>query len=333
MSSWDEYEIELELFWSSPGASTIFLPFIIDCTLSSLAQRSHLYTNLLITPHPLHSFHRKLASFPPLHTRPCPTQTLSNGRGTGSTAPKSGSTAAASSLPRMWLHIYQATACRKALAITHWRKVSHSFTSFNLKNNISLSLRPYKCKECGDSFARRCVVFAKNEASVSPFFDDLSDLLSRHVNKCHPDVTPHTAGVPTKSSSRKKTCDQCSQTRTKCDSRVPCGTPRFFPDKSFLSSLARFVGNCVFHNIPCSRGSGTAEYVPSVSSQLYNHRASASTGSLPELSGAHHRRRLSDSGSASSRGSYSTTGSVGNIGFGGIQLSDYLCFSELTPYH
>ncbi|KAF8339647.1 uncharacterized protein EI90DRAFT_2264188 [Cantharellus anzutake] len=135
------------------------------------------------------------------------------------------------------------------------------------------------------------------------------------------DVPPHSAGVPTKSSSKRKPCDQCVQNRTKCDTSIPCG-------------------KCVYHNLACSRvpdslgranGSvGGPSYVPSSipSSPYYNHRgATTSAASLPDLSSEGHyhhyrSRRLSDAGSASSRASYSTSGSVGNLGFdSGLQLN------------
>jgi len=89
--------------------------------------------------------------------------------------------------------------------------------------------RPYKCVHCGDQFAR-------------------SDLLSRHVNKCHASEKPPTTTQPARrkghaqpgSSSAgvrgpapplilppgpRKICDVCSQSRTpaQCDTGLPCG--------------------------------------------------------------------------------------------------------------
>ncbi|KAF8885466.1 hypothetical protein BD779DRAFT_674752 [Infundibulicybe gibba] len=72
--------------------------------------------------------------------------------------------------------------------------------------------RPYKCQHCGDQFAR-------------------SDLLSRHVNKCH----AHEKPLPSVSGSRRKgsasasrattskqACDQCVQSSLPCDGANPC---------------------------------------------------------------------------------------------------------------
>ncbi|KIM37314.1 hypothetical protein M413DRAFT_277287 [Hebeloma cylindrosporum] len=72
--------------------------------------------------------------------------------------------------------------------------------------------RPYKCQFCGDQFAR-------------------SDLLSRHVNKCHASEKPLPATGNTRrkgsaSASRattsKQACDQCVQSSLPCDGSNPC---------------------------------------------------------------------------------------------------------------
>ncbi|KAF6746917.1 hypothetical protein DFP72DRAFT_616973 [Ephemerocybe angulata] len=71
--------------------------------------------------------------------------------------------------------------------------------------------RPYKCQYCGDQFAR-------------------SDLLSRHVNKCHanekPLVNTTTRRKGSASTSRattsKQACDQCVQSSLPCDGSNPC---------------------------------------------------------------------------------------------------------------
>ncbi|KAL1742441.1 hypothetical protein HDZ31DRAFT_84131 [Schizophyllum fasciatum] len=79
--------------------------------------------------------------------------------------------------------------------------------------------RPYKCPQCGDQFAR-------------------SDLLSRHVNKCHPEHKEGDTGGATQqaassagrrkgiSASRattsKQACDQCVQNSLPCDGCNPC---------------------------------------------------------------------------------------------------------------
>ncbi|KII84332.1 hypothetical protein PLICRDRAFT_57740 [Plicaturopsis crispa FD-325 SS-3] len=72
--------------------------------------------------------------------------------------------------------------------------------------------RPYKCQHCGDQFAR-------------------SDLLSRHVNKCHANEKP--PAVPTtnrrkgsasasRATTSKQACDQCVQSSLPCDGCNPC---------------------------------------------------------------------------------------------------------------
>ncbi|KAI0058786.1 hypothetical protein BV25DRAFT_1901997 [Artomyces pyxidatus] len=84
---------------------------------------------------------------------------------------------------------------------------SHSFPRFPDTGD-----RPYKCQHCGDQFAR-------------------SDLLSRHVNKCHPNEKPLVTSAPSRrkgsaSASRattsKQACDQCVQSSLPCDGANPC---------------------------------------------------------------------------------------------------------------
>ncbi|VDB92039.1 unnamed protein product [Peniophora sp. CBMAI 1063] len=72
--------------------------------------------------------------------------------------------------------------------------------------------RPYRCQHCGDQFAR-------------------SDLLSRHVNKCHPNEKPLSSSAPqrrkgstsaTRATTSKQACDQCVQSSLPCDGSNPC---------------------------------------------------------------------------------------------------------------
>nr|BAO04163.1 transcription factor Gf.BMR1 [Grifola frondosa] len=72
--------------------------------------------------------------------------------------------------------------------------------------------RPYKCQHCGDQFAR-------------------SDLLSRHVNKCHASEKPPTTTAPSRrkgaaaasrATTSKQACDQCVQSSLPCDGANPC---------------------------------------------------------------------------------------------------------------
>ncbi|KAF8071436.1 hypothetical protein FPV67DRAFT_1778694 [Lyophyllum atratum] len=71
--------------------------------------------------------------------------------------------------------------------------------------------RPYKCQYCGDQFAR-------------------SDLLSRHVNKCHTNEKPLPASgsrrkgsaSASRATTSKQACDQCVQSSLPCDGCNPC---------------------------------------------------------------------------------------------------------------
>ncbi|KZT06104.1 uncharacterized protein LAESUDRAFT_743565 [Laetiporus sulphureus 93-53] len=72
--------------------------------------------------------------------------------------------------------------------------------------------RPYKCQHCGDQFAR-------------------SDLLSRHINKCHASEKPPTTTAPnrrkgsaaaSRATTSKQACDQCVQSSLPCDGANPC---------------------------------------------------------------------------------------------------------------
>ncbi|KZT57634.1 hypothetical protein CALCODRAFT_271990 [Calocera cornea HHB12733] len=69
--------------------------------------------------------------------------------------------------------------------------------------------RPYKCQQCGDQFAR-------------------SDLLSRHVNKCHsnnPQPTGRGKGAAANQEldDKRRACDQCNHSKVRCDFGIPCG--------------------------------------------------------------------------------------------------------------
>ncbi|KAG1820835.1 uncharacterized protein BJ212DRAFT_1335782 [Suillus subaureus] len=74
--------------------------------------------------------------------------------------------------------------------------------------------RPYKCQYCGDQFAR-------------------SDLLSRHVNKCHANEKPPQTATngrrkgstsTSRATTSKQACDQCVQSSLPCDGCNPCCT-------------------------------------------------------------------------------------------------------------
>jgi hypothetical protein len=111
--------------------------------------------------------------------------------------------------------------------------------------------RPYKCQFCGDQFARRCAI----SDHLAPISDHLapiclSDLLSRHVNKCHANEKPLPSTGPRKkgsvSASRattsKQVCDQCVQANSSCDGSNPCGQS-FFSFLSFLLLILKIQQN------------------------------------------------------------------------------------------
>ena len=125
--------------------------------------------------------------------------------------------------------------------ISHW--LSTSF--FHFSSVSDTGDRPYKCQHCGDQFARRYAY--KNFTHVFTWFwpypppdgcISLSDLLSRHVNKCHAGDKPPTTTAPTRrkgahgaSSTRattsKQACDQCVMATRPCDGANPCCTYYF----------------------------------------------------------------------------------------------------------
>jgi len=89
--------------------------------------------------------------------------------------------------------------------------------------------RPYKCQYCGDQFARRCA-FSCILQHFSLSQQRRSDLLSRHVNKCHANEKPlPSTGARRKGSASasrattsKQACDQCVQSSLPCDGCNPC---------------------------------------------------------------------------------------------------------------
>jgi hypothetical protein len=114
--------------------------------------------------------------------------------------------------------------------------VSHSAPAPTapLSSHTDTGDRPYKCQHCGDQFARRSVpppIFHLPQPHSSPFALLNSDLLSRHINKCHPNEKPLVSSTPsrrkgTSSASRattsKQACDQCVQSTLPCDGANPC---------------------------------------------------------------------------------------------------------------
>ncbi|KAI5122516.1 hypothetical protein M0805_005244 [Coniferiporia weirii] len=118
--------------------------------------------------------------------------------------------------------------------------------------------RPYKCQHCGDQFAR-------------------SDLLSRHVNKCHAGDKPPTTTAPTRrkgqhgaSSTRattsKQACDQCVIATLPCDGANPCS-------------------KCVQRKSPCTYVKFQRQTAPSGPGHKNSHSVD-STSSVSNLSSA-----------------------------------------------
>ena len=71
-----------------------------------------------------------------------------------------------------------------------------------------------------------CIIWLQNPLTLC-----LSDLLSRHVNKCHANEKPlPSTGLRKKGSvsasratTSKQVCDQCVQSNSSCDGCNPCG--------------------------------------------------------------------------------------------------------------
>ncbi|KAG6887125.1 hypothetical protein C0992_000586 [Termitomyces sp. T32_za158] len=115
--------------------------------------------------------------------------------------------------------------------VSDWRSTCHTDSSPRCPTDTGD--RPYRCQFCPDQFARRSAVFCL-PANSHKFFS--SDLLSRHVNKCHEAEKPP-AGPPGRKGSRtalratssKQACDQCVKSALSCDGAKPCGMSRSSP--------------------------------------------------------------------------------------------------------
>ena len=122
--------------------------------------------------------------------------------------------------------------------------------------------RPYRCQYCGDQFARRLVT------PSLPFNADFcsgSDLLSRHVNKCHSNEKPLVntgsrrkgSTSASRATTSKQACDQCVQSSLPCDGCNPCGEPHTFTDSNQIHCpLPKpphfFTGKCVHRKCRCT---------------------------------------------------------------------------------
>lgn len=141
--------------------------------------------------------------------------------------------------------VCQSTFTRPQHVARHMR--SRKFlSSYFLYRTISSDTgdRPYKCQHCGDAFAR-------------------SDLLSRHVNKCHSAekaaaiAAAEAAGIPLKSKKgrgSKTACDQCSIEKNVCNSGEPCGvcSLRFLCLVTITYPLHPSTAKCLTKGIKCT---------------------------------------------------------------------------------
>lgn len=130
-----------------------------------------------------------------------------------------------------------------------------------------------------------------------------SDLLSRHVNKCHANEKPSPnpsgtrrkgASSATRATTSKQACDQCVQSSLPCDGSNPCGET-FCPNISFLGIIV-VLAKCVsrkcrctyikFHRqtAPVGPGHNARQSGPAPAGSMSSSSAFASTaGSSPRL--------------------------------------------------
>ncbi|KAI8995699.1 hypothetical protein BD414DRAFT_520908 [Trametes punicea] len=141
--------------------------------------------------------------------------------------------------------------------------------------------RPYKCQHCGDQFAR-------------------SDLLSRHINKCHASEKPPTTTAPSRrkgmaaasrATTSKQACDQCVTSSLPCDGANPCspgrhaislGAPRLpddfllAPPPGTMNLSSLYPAGPVAHQYPLQQpGSHAREALESDPELMARYRAQA----------------------------------------------------------
>ena len=89
----------------------------------------------------------------------------------------------------------------------------------------------------------------------------LSDLLSRHVNKCHANEKPlpSTGGLRKKGSvsasratTSKQVCDQCVQSNSSCDGCNPCGQPSSLLFSIYITLLKIQLAKCLQRRYRCT---------------------------------------------------------------------------------
>lgn len=132
-------------------------------------------------------------------------------------------------MSRLQCYFHSSSTCRTPYEIPYVPS-SLASPSFLKDHHADTGDRPYKCQHCGDQFAR-------------------SDLLSRHVNKCHsaekPSSAPNNRRKGSTSAARattsKQACDQCVITNLPCDGSNPCceSCPAFDPLTSLIIHLTQ----------------------------------------------------------------------------------------------
>lgn len=173
--------------------------------------------------------------------------------------------------------LYHSTFCAKSISNLE----SDSFLTSGWSPLTDTGDRPYKCVHCGDQFARRSVPFIKRIPHISPT-STLSDLLSRHVNKCH-SVDKKTSNQPN-NNRRNKLQQQQQQQQPRDPSLVapshfsPAQLPQ--PPQTGRPLYAQDPFASVYQQSP-RRYSSDAPDPPSLSSSSVTSMSSASLDSLP----------------------------------------------------
>jgi len=96
-------------------------------------------------------------------------------------------------------------------------------------------------------------------------FRSASDLLSRHINKCHSNEKPLVntgsrrkgSTSASRATTSKQACDQCVQSSLPCDGCNPCGEPHTFPDsyqiyRPLPEPPRFFTGKCLHRKCRCT---------------------------------------------------------------------------------
>jgi Zinc-finger of C2H2 type len=128
-------------------------------------------------------------------------------------------------------HVSRHMRSRKPLRPSSSRPAQTSHRYRRSPIQVSALWRPVRQKVCPPpSSISRCPTHL-HFTHFAPLFFFASDLLSRHVNKCHPNEKPLVSSTPsrrkgTSSTSRattsKQACDQCVQSTLPCDGANPC---------------------------------------------------------------------------------------------------------------